>query len=131
MGKAVYFILLIYFSFAKCTGDISSFIKQFEDDYDDYISYNPITQIFGKKGLIMKYLYYGKELEYQEKMSRNYVDMITSKNAHDVEAKRIEANYANEKEKIDLANKKLEFANKMIEKGFTADEIKNILEKLG
>ena len=27
--------------------------------------------------------------------------------------------------------KKLIFANKMIEKGFTSDEIKNILEKLG
>ena len=90
-----------------------SFKKQFEDEddyYNQYIIMRPICEIFGKKGLISHYLFHGKEMEYQELMSRNYINYVKETNS--------------------IKNNKIKLVNEMVAKNYKPEDIKDILREL-
>ena len=91
-----------------------SFKNQFEDDQNYYNQYGiimrPICEIFGKKGLISHYLFHGKEMEYQEHMSRNYIDYVKVKNS--------------------IQNNKIGLVKEMVAKNYKPEDIKDILREI-
>ena len=117
MRTFVLIFATFFLSQKKCTKlSPYSYKKQFEDEddqnyYDQYsIITRPICDIFGRKGLISHYLFHGKEMEYQEQMSRNYIDYVKEENS--------------------IQNNKIGLVKEMVAKNYKPEDIKDILREL-
>ena len=120
MRKILVFIFSVVFisHSTKCSSEVkikaeesinNKFLHELVED-EEYNNYNFFYKFFGRKGIIMKLIYHGKDLEYREALAGHYVKYNENK----------------EKTKIEY----IELAKKMVDRKYKKEDINDVLDKI-
>ena len=93
----------------KAEESVNKFLHELGED-EEYNNYNFFYKIFGRKGILMKLIYHGKDLEYREALAGHYVKYNENK----------------EKTKIEY----IELAKKMVDRKYKKEDINDVLDKI-